>query len=133
VTSGVYEATWTVFVGNNGISHGGRWGVTSDQGSAPGAGPQAVLEVEGDGTISFGFFNGGIDGVTPPALQGQPFTGTGANVDDREWPDHPGEYYICGFTLDTTLTGQGGAILHVQGTMTVVGTVSTTDGIPISC
>jgi len=134
VTSGVYNATWTVFAGNNGISYSGGWGLTSDQGSAPGTGPEATIEVAGDGTITFGYFNGGIDGVTPPALvQGQSFTGTGATVDVRDFPGHPGEHMICGFTIDTNLTGADGSSLKIKGTMKVLGTFPTTIGTPIPC
>ena len=106
VSSGLYDATWTWQPGN--AVDVGIGGVTlnSDKGTF------GNIEVLSDGSITFSSGASELSGESP-------FHGTGAQV-------HPknvgGADLPCSFTLDNDLTGSGGGVLHLKGTMTITGT-----------
>ena len=134
VTSGVYSANWTVYVGNNSASHTGRFGLTSDKGATPADGLEANIAVDGrSGSITFDSVSSGRDGIEPPAdfAAGGPYVGAGGRSVIRTDPN--GNDYTCAITVDADLTGGNGTVLHVKGTLTIQGTFLTTGGFTIDC
>ncbi len=130
VTSAPYPATWTFVVGNNSVRRDGLVGLTSDQGT-PGKGPETDMQVDASGAIRFGSVTAGQDGTEPPEVMGQIFNGTGGHPDVRA--DSNGNTYVCGFTLDNDVApASGSPILHIKGTIKIVGTMDTVLG-PIDC
>jgi hypothetical protein len=105
VSSGLYDATWTWQPGN--AADIGTGGVTlnSDKGTF------GSISVLADGTITF------TSGA--PELHSGSYTGTGAQVHMK---DASGTQLPCGWTLDNDVTGSDG-VLHLKGTMDVIGTV----------
>jgi hypothetical protein len=102
-TSGAYDATWTWQPGNS-VELGDLGGITltSDEGAF------ANVSVKQDGTVSFG--SGEVSEIGPST------TGSGAQVTlDGQ------NMIVCGFTVDTDLTGAPGGDLHLSGTMAFVG------------
>ncbi len=101
VSSGILEATWK-WQPDNAVGPGvGGITVTSDKGTF------GNIEVLADGSITFSTGD-------PTISAGAPYKGTGAQV-------HMKDQIPCGFTLDNDLTGSDGKILHMKGTMDVVG------------
>jgi hypothetical protein len=130
VTSAPYPATWTFVVGNNSVRRDGLVGLTSDQGT-PGKGPETDMQVDPTGAISFGSVTPGQDGMEPPEVMAQIFNGTGGHPDVRA--DSNGNTYVCGFTLDNDVApASGSPILHIKGTIKIIGTMDTVLG-PIDC
>ncbi len=107
VSSGAYEATWKWVPGN--AADVGSQGVTlnSDKGTF---GNVAVLI---DGSIEF-------TSGAPELSAGSPFTGTRAQVHKKtvQGVDLP-----CSFTLDNDVTGGEGTVVHLKGTLTIIGTI----------
>ncbi len=101
VSSGILDATWA-WVAGNAVGPGiGGITVNSDKGTF------GNIEVLSDGSITFS--------TGDPAISaGAPYKGTGAQV-------HMKDQIPCGFTLDNDLTGSDAKILHMKGTMDVVG------------
>jgi hypothetical protein len=101
VSSGILDATWA-WVAGNAVGPGiGGITVTSDKGTF------GNIEVLSDGSITFSTGD-------PTISAGAPYKGTGAQV-------HMKDQLPCGFTLDNDLTGSDGKILHMKGSMDVVG------------
>ena len=106
-TSGPYSATWTVSPDQEVTPF--TLGVTlvSDKGTF------GNISVSPEGKVSFG------SGVSE--LVGQ-FTGTTATVtlDPNDWPGAvPNNRFVCAFTVDTDLSGNNGAVLHLAGSLAV--------------
>jgi hypothetical protein len=97
-----YAATWTWQPGNavtDGIT------LNSDKGTF------ANINVTADGSISFS--------SGAPALSASlSYRGTGAQVDVKQVGGFP---TVCKISVDNDLTGEGGATIHVKGTLTLVG------------
>ena len=106
VSSGGYDATWTWTPGN--AADIGTGGVTlnSDKGTF------GNIQVLADGSITF------TSGA--PELKSGSYTGTGAQVHMK---DASGTQLPCGWTLDNDVTGSDGVVIHLKGTMDVIGTV----------
>ena len=107
VSSGAYEATWTWQAGNAADVGSGGVTLNSDKGTF---GNVAVLI---DGSITF---TSGAPELSP----GSPFNGTGAQVHKKtvQGVDLP-----CSFTLDNDVTGSDSTVLHLKGTLTIIGTI----------
>jgi hypothetical protein len=131
VTSAPYPATWTFNASNfNRVQRDGLLGLTSDQGT-PGKGPVSDVQVDPTGAVRFGPATPGQDGTQPPDVIAQIFTGTGGHPDVRA--DSHGNVYVCGFTVDADVVpASGSPVLHVKGTIKIVGTMDTLSG-PIDC
>ena len=106
VSSGGYDATWTWTPGN--AADIGTGGVTlnSDKGTF------GNIQVMADGSITF------TSGA--PELKSGSYKGTGAQVHMK---DASGTQLPCGWTLDNDVTGSDGVVIHLKGTMDVIGTV----------
>ncbi len=106
VSSGGYEATWTWQSGN--AADVGTGGVTlnSDKGTF------GSLSVLADGSIRF------ASGA--PELKSGSYVGAGAQVHMK---DASGTQLPCGWTLDNDVTGSDGVVIHLKGTMDIIGTV----------
>jgi hypothetical protein len=100
VTSGGYDATWTVSPdqGPDPFNSSDHPTLVSDKGTA------GNIRVMDDGSVSFG--------SGAPELSGQ-YAGTGAVVT----LDETGQF-VCSFSVDTDLSS-GESTLHIAGTMTV--------------
>ena len=104
ITSGLYDATWTVNpeqqadVFNSVAGHT----LTSDKETF------GNVTVQPDGSISFG------SGAPELSDHGLAYAGTGAQVTLDET-----EAFVCAFTLDTDLVADDGASLHITGGLTV--------------
>jgi hypothetical protein len=105
VTSGGYSAMWTWQPGN--AADVGIGGVTlnSDKGTF------GNIQVLADGSITF------TSGA--PELKSGSYKGTGAQVHMK---DASGTQLPCGWTLDNDVTGSDGVVIHLKGTMDIVGT-----------
>lgn len=105
VSSGLYSANWTWQPGN--AADIGTGGVTmnSDKGTF------GSISVLADGSITF------TSGA--PELKSGSYKGTGAQVHMK---DASGTQLPCGWTLDNDVTGSDG-VIHLKGTMDVIGTV----------
>ena len=106
VSSGGYAATWTWQAGN--AADVGTGGVTlnSDKGTF------GSLSVLADGSITF------TSGA--PELKAGSYKGTGAQVHMKE---AGGAQLPCGWTLDNDVTGSDGVVIHLKGTMDIIGSV----------
>jgi hypothetical protein len=106
VSSGAYSATWTWQPGN--AADIGTGGVTlnSDKGT------YGSISVLPDGSIIF------TSGA--PELKSGSYHGTGAQVHMKA---ASGTQLPCGWTLDNDVTGSDGVVVHLRGTMDVIGTV----------
>ena len=105
VSSGLYSATWTWQAGN--AVDVGTGGVTlnSDKGTF------GNISVLADGTFTF------TSGASE--LKSGSYKGTGAQVHMK---DAGGTQLPCGWTLDNDVTGSDG-VIHLKGTMDIIGTV----------
>lgn len=99
VTSGLYDATWTVSPDLQADPLNAGQTLTSDKGTF------GNITVQLDGSVSFG--------SGAPELSGQ-YTGTGAQVT----LDASGGF-VCAFTVETDLGAADGATLHIAGGLTV--------------
>lgn len=106
VSSGLYAATWTWQPGNEADPGSGGITLNSDKGTF------GNVEVLDDGTITF-------SSGAPELSAGSPFHGTGGQVHMK---DVQGAQIPCGFSLDNDVTGSDGGVLHLKGTLTIVGT-----------
>lgn len=106
VSSGLYDATWTWQPGNavSAVALGSTT-LNSDKETF------AAITVKSDGSIQF-------SSAAPELSAGSSFAGTDAQVDVR---DIQGAQLVCSFTLDNDLTGADGSVLHLTGTLTIVG------------
>jgi hypothetical protein len=106
VSSGAYDATWTWQPGN--AADVGIGGVTlnSDKGTF------GSIQVLADGSIVFS--------STAPELTVISYQGTGAQVHMK---DVSGTQLPCGWTLDNDVTGSDGVVIHLKGSMDIIGTV----------
>jgi hypothetical protein len=109
VSSGGYEATWTWQPGNAAYVGTGGVTVASDKGTF------GSIQVLADGSITFS--------SGAPELKSGSYTGTGAQVHMK---DANGTQLPCGWTLDNDVTGSDGVVIHLKGTMDIIGT-------PFSC
>ena len=101
VTSGPYDATWTVSPDQQAdpLNSSSSATLTSDKSTF------GNISVDVDGSVSFG------SGASE--LSGQ-YTGTGAQVTLDETGG-----FVCAFTVDTDLAAADGATLHIAGGLTV--------------
>ena len=106
ISSGGYEATWTWQPGNAEDVGTGGVTLTSDKGTF------GNIQVLADGSITF------TSGA--PELKSGSYTGTGAQVHMK---DASGTQLPCGWTLDNDVTGSDGVVIHLKGTMDIIGTV----------
>jgi len=129
VTTGAYPNTWTFVVGNNGVSVGGTFGVTSANN-----GPEANLTVDGTGNIEFGPIMPGPAGEDVANNLRQTFTGTGGHATICKTSDAASLAYTCALSVDNDVTEPtANTMLHVKGTLTIKGTIATTSGYTITC
>ena len=107
-SSGVYSATWTVSPDQEVTPFtGSSVTLVSDKGTF------GNVEVSPEGGVSFG------SGAPELSKYGIQFTGTGAMV-TLDPNEITGNRFVCAFTVDTDLTsGDGSAVLHLAGSLTV--------------
>jgi len=105
VSSGAYDATWTWQPGNAADIGVGGVTMNSDKGTF------GNIQVFADGSI---VFSSGA-----PELSAGSYRGTGAQVHMK---DASGTQLPCGWTLDNDVTGSDGVVLHLKGSMDVIGT-----------
>ena len=135
-STGAYSATWTFVVGNNGIAVGiggasGTIGLTAN-----GTGPGADLHVDSTGNIRFGGILSGLQGEDLPDNVGQIFEGTGGQATFCQPTDTAPQAYLCAVSLDNDVIGttDATATLHLNGTLTIKGSMPTTlGGLTITC
>ena len=101
VSSGAYEAMWAWQPGNAADPGTGGVTLTSDKQT------YGNIQVLADGSITFST-------GAPEISAGQPFTGSGAQV--QITGDAP-----CSFTVDNEVTGSDGTVLHLKGGLTLTG------------
>jgi len=105
VSSGLYDANWAWEPGLAADVGTGGTTLKSDKGTF------GNIQVLADGSITFS--------SGAPELKSGSYKGTGAQVHMK---DASGTQLPCGWTLDNDVTGTDG-VIHLKGTMDVVGTV----------
>jgi hypothetical protein len=105
VSSGAYSATWTWVAGNAADVGSSGVTMTSDKGTF---GYVAVIP---DGSITFGSGASELSGT---------YHGTGAQVHLK---NVGGVDLACSFTLDNDVTNSDGEVLHLKGSLTIIGTI----------
>lgn len=102
VTSGLYDATWTVSPDQQADALNVGPTLTSDRGTF------GNITVQLDGSLSFG------SGAPELSSHGLQYSGTASQVRLDETGG-----FVCAFTVDTDLAAADGTTLHIAGGLTV--------------